>query len=137
MRCSCTWPTWLELGDEHGRDPSAHLTDKDPATGEYIIPRIIYSDAYYSETVPYADLVLPDTTYLERWDCISLLIGRSPRPMARPMRSASRSPRPTATCGLSSTCCSICGRLKLPGMTKGDGTRAIPAAMLTICQSRA
>src|SRR3546814_17722059 len=23
--------------------------------------------------VPYADLVLPDTTYLERWDCISLL----------------------------------------------------------------
>ena len=32
---------------------------------------IIYSDAYFSETVPYADLVLPDTTYLERWDCIS------------------------------------------------------------------
>ena len=27
------------------------LTDKDPATGEYRIPRIIYSDAYYSETV--------------------------------------------------------------------------------------
>ena len=49
------------------------LTDKDPKTGEYIIPKIIYSDAYYSETVPYADLILPDTTYLERWDCISLL----------------------------------------------------------------
>src|SRR5260370_34943236 len=49
------------------------LTDKDPATGEYKIPRIIYSDAYYSETVAYADVVLPDTTYLERWDCISLL----------------------------------------------------------------
>jgi len=49
------------------------LTDKDPATGEYRIRRIIYSDAYYSETVAYADLVLPDTTYLERWDCISLL----------------------------------------------------------------
>jgi anaerobic selenocysteine-containing dehydrogenase len=49
------------------------LTDKDPATGEYKIPRIVYSDAYYSETVAYADLVLPDTTYLERWDCISLL----------------------------------------------------------------
>src|SRR5215217_1993445 len=44
------------------------LTDKDPATGEYRIPRIIYSDAYYSETVAYADLILPDTTYLERWD---------------------------------------------------------------------
>ena len=49
------------------------LTDKDPATGEYRIPRIIYSDAYASEMVAYADLVLPDTTYLERWDCISLL----------------------------------------------------------------
>ena len=49
------------------------LTAKDPATGEYRIPRIIYSDAYFSETVAYADLVLPDTTYLERWDCISLL----------------------------------------------------------------
>ena len=49
------------------------LADKDPATGEYRIPRIIYSDAYYSEMVAYADLVLPDTTYLERHDCISLL----------------------------------------------------------------
>ena len=49
------------------------LTAKDPATGEYRIPRIIYSDAYFSETVAYADLVLPDTTYLERYDCMSLL----------------------------------------------------------------
>src|SRR6185312_5197376 len=48
------------------------LTDKDPATGAYRIPKIIYSDAYYSETVAYADLVLPDTTYLERWDYIAL-----------------------------------------------------------------
>ncbi|MCG8548072.1 MAG: molybdopterin-dependent oxidoreductase, partial [Alphaproteobacteria bacterium] len=49
------------------------LTNRDPASGEYKIPRIIYSDAFYSEMVPYADLILPDTTYLERWDCISLL----------------------------------------------------------------
>ena len=49
------------------------LTDKDEETGEYKIPRLIYSDAFYSETVAYADLVLPDTTYLERFDCISLL----------------------------------------------------------------
>ena len=41
--------------------------------GEYRIPRIIYSDAYASEMVAYADLILPDTTYLERHDCISLL----------------------------------------------------------------
>ncbi|NKB60536.1 MAG: molybdopterin-dependent oxidoreductase [Alphaproteobacteria bacterium] len=49
------------------------LTDTNPDTGEYKIPRIIYSDAFYSEMVAYADLILPDTTYLERWDCISLL----------------------------------------------------------------
>ena len=41
--------------------------------GEYRIPHIIYSDAYSSEMVAYADLILPDTTYLERHDCISLL----------------------------------------------------------------
>ena len=35
------------------------LTDKDPATGDYRIPRIIYSDAYYSEMVAYADLSCP------------------------------------------------------------------------------
>ena len=49
-----------------------HLTAKD-ADGAYKIPKIIYSDAYASEMVAYADLILPDTTYLERWDCISLL----------------------------------------------------------------
>ena len=49
------------------------LTDTDPDTGEYKIPKLIYSDAYASEMVAYADLVLPDTTYLERYDCISLL----------------------------------------------------------------
>ena len=56
------------------------LEDKDPATGDYKIPKIIYSDAYASETVAYADLVLPDTTYLERHDCISLL----DRPISEP-----------------------------------------------------
>jgi anaerobic selenocysteine-containing dehydrogenase len=49
------------------------LCDRDTATGEYRIPHIIYADAYASETVAFADLVLPDTTYLERHDCISLL----------------------------------------------------------------
>ena len=44
----------------------AMLTERDPDTGDYRIPHIIYSDAYYSEMVAYADLVLPDTTYLER-----------------------------------------------------------------------
>jgi anaerobic selenocysteine-containing dehydrogenase len=49
------------------------LRDRDPATGAYRIPHFIYVDAYWSETVNFADLVLPDTTYLERHDCISLL----------------------------------------------------------------
>ena len=55
------------------------LTDKTP-DGDYVIPRIIYSDAYASEMVAYADLILPDTTYLERHDCISLL----DRPISEP-----------------------------------------------------
>ncbi|MGY8985707.1 MAG: molybdopterin oxidoreductase family protein [Sphingomonadales bacterium] len=55
------------------KDVLKYLTDKDSKTGEYKIKHFIYSDAYYSETVAYADLILPDTTYLERWDCISLL----------------------------------------------------------------
>ena len=56
------------------------LEDRDEATGEYKIPHIIYADAYNSEMVAYADLVLPDTTYLERHDCISLL----DRPISEP-----------------------------------------------------
>jgi anaerobic selenocysteine-containing dehydrogenase len=54
------------------RETMQWLVDKDD-DGEYRIPRIIYSDAYASEMVAYADLVLPDTTYLERFDAISLL----------------------------------------------------------------
>ena len=50
-------------------------------TGNYVIPKIIYSDAYSSEMVAFADLILPDTTYLERHDCISLLTGRFARQM--------------------------------------------------------
>ena len=33
-----------------------NLTAKDEATGDYRIPKIIYSDAYFSEMVAYADL---------------------------------------------------------------------------------
>jgi anaerobic selenocysteine-containing dehydrogenase len=54
------------------RETMHWLTDK-REDGEYRIPRIIYSDAYSSEMVAYADLVLPDTTYLERFDAVSML----------------------------------------------------------------
>ncbi|MGB7183925.1 MAG: molybdopterin oxidoreductase family protein [Burkholderiaceae bacterium] len=48
--------------------------------GNYKIPYIAVSDAFDSETVRYADLVLPDTTYLERYDAISIL----DRPISEP-----------------------------------------------------
>jgi anaerobic selenocysteine-containing dehydrogenase len=48
------------------------LTDKDD-NGEYKIPFLVVADAYQSEIVGFADLVLPDTTYLERHDVMSML----------------------------------------------------------------
>ena len=78
------------------------LTDRNE-DGGYVIPRIIYSDAYSSEMVAYADLILPDTTYLERHDCISACwIARSARPTPPPTPSAGRWWNPTATCAASS-----------------------------------
>ncbi len=41
--------------------------------GEYKIPFIIVCDAFQSEMTAFADLVLPDTTYLERHDVMSML----------------------------------------------------------------
>ncbi|MEY6433381.1 sulfite dehydrogenase subunit SoeA [Thioalkalicoccus limnaeus] len=48
------------------------LVDKDEQ-GEYKIPFLVVCDAFSSETVAFADLVLPDTTYLERHDVLSML----------------------------------------------------------------
>jgi len=48
------------------------LKDKDD-NGEHKIPFIVVCDAYHSEMVAFADLVLPDTTYLERHDVMSML----------------------------------------------------------------
>ncbi|MEO9515163.1 MAG: molybdopterin oxidoreductase family protein [Paracoccaceae bacterium] len=99
------------------------LTDKD-ADGEYVIPRIIYSDAYSSETVAYADLILPDTTYLERHDCISLL----DRPICEadavadairwPVIEPDRDVR-----GFQSVLCELGARLELPGFINKDGSQ--------------
>ena len=103
------------------------LTDKDPATGEYRIPRIIYSDAYYSETVAYADLVLPDTTYLERWDCISLLdrpIGGVEGPadaIRQPVLTPDRDVRP-----FQDVLIEIGARLGLPGFVTPEGAPRYP-----------
>lgn len=100
------------------------LTDKDEETGEYVIPHIIYSDAYSSEMVAYADLILPDTTYLERHDCISLL----DRPIceADGLADAIRWPviEPDRNVkGFQSALCDLGARLGLPGFVNEDGSQ--------------
>ncbi|WP_298260148.1 molybdopterin oxidoreductase family protein [uncultured Litoreibacter sp.] len=99
------------------------LTDKDD-DGNYVIPNIIYSDAYSSEMVAYADLILPDTTYLERHDCISLLdrpiceadaVADAIRwPVVEPDRDVK---------GFQSALCDLGGRLGLPGFVNEDGSQ--------------
>jgi len=99
------------------------LTETDPETGEYRIPKLIYSDAYSSEMVAYADLVLPDTTYLERHDAISLL----DRPICEadavadairwPVIEPDRDVR-----GFQSVLLDLGARLGLPGMVNEDGS---------------
>ncbi len=98
------------------------LTDKD-ASGEYVIPRIIYSDAYSSEMVAYADLILPDTTYLERHDCISLL----DRPISEADGAADAIRWPVVepdrdVRGFQSVLCDLGARLELPGFVTEDGS---------------
>lgn len=98
------------------------LTDQDE-NGDYVIPRIIYSDAYSSEMVAYADLILPDATYLERHDCISLL----DRPISEadavadairwPVIEPDRDVR-----GFQSVLCDLGARLELPGFVNEDGS---------------
>ncbi|MCW5634550.1 MAG: molybdopterin oxidoreductase family protein [Rubrivivax sp.] len=49
------------------------LEDRDEASGEYKIPFLVVADAFHSEMTAFADLILPDTTYLERHDVMSIL----------------------------------------------------------------
>src|SRR5581483_1625184 len=104
----------------------AMLTDTQP-DGSYRIPRIIYSDAYYSEMVAYADLVLPDTTYLERWDCISLLdrpicdADGAADSIRQPVVAPQRDVRP-----FQDVLIDLGARLGLPGLVKPDGTPRYP-----------
>ncbi|MEL6312667.1 MAG: molybdopterin oxidoreductase family protein [Pseudomonadota bacterium] len=99
------------------------LTDKDPDTGEYVIPKLIYSDAYSSEMVAYADLVLPDTTYLERHDCISLL----DRPICEADAAADAIRWPVIepdrdVRGFQTVLVQLANRMGMPGFTNEDGT---------------
>jgi sulfite dehydrogenase (quinone) subunit SoeA len=115
------------------RETMQWLTDRD-ADGNYRIPRIIYSDAYASEMVAYADLVLPDTTYLERFDAISLLdrpisdadgaADAIRHPVLDPATQADADGRPRDVRGFQSVLLDLGARLGLPGMVHADGSPA-------------
>ncbi|GIT92215.1 formate dehydrogenase [Jannaschia pagri] len=98
------------------------LSDKDE-NGDYVIPHIIYSDAYSSEMVAYADLILPDTTYLERHDCISLL----DRPICEAEAAADAIRWPVVepdrnVKGFQTALIELGAKMGLPGFVKDDGS---------------
>ncbi len=102
------------------------LTAKNP-DGSYKIGKVIYSDAYNSEMVAYADLILPDTTYLERYDCISFLdrpISDADGPadaIRHPVVKPDRDVR-----GFQDVLIDLGSRLNLPGFTTAEGTAKFP-----------
>ena len=93
-------------------------------SGEYKIPFLVVCDAFQSETTAFADLVLPDTTYLERHDAMSLL----DRPISEfdgPADSV-RVPvlPPTGQCKpFQEVLVELAGRLKFPAFVHADGSR--------------
>ncbi len=92
--------------------------------GEYKIPFLVVCDAFQSEMTAFADLILPDTTYLERNDTMSML----DRPISEfdgPV-DAVRVPviSPKGQCKpFQEVLVELAGRLQLPAFTQADGTR--------------
>ena len=99
------------------------LVDK-RADGQYRIPFIVVCDAFQSETTAFADLILPDTSYLERHDAMSML----DRPISEfdgPCDSV-RVPvlPPLGQCKpFQEVLVELASRLKLPAFTSADGSR--------------
>ena len=99
------------------------LNAKD-AQGNFKIPFLVVCDAFDSEMVSYADLVLPDTTYLERHDCMSIL----DRPISEfdgPVDSV-RIPvtAPAGDCKpFQEVLIELASRLKFPAFTTAQGER--------------
>jgi anaerobic selenocysteine-containing dehydrogenase len=100
------------------------MLNRSNADGEHEIPFLVVCDAFQSETVAFADLVLPDTTYLERHDVMSML----DRPISEfdgPADSV-RVPviAPTGECKpFQEVLVELASRLKLPAFTTAEGTR--------------
>ncbi|HUB95233.1 MAG TPA: molybdopterin oxidoreductase family protein, partial [Stellaceae bacterium] len=117
--------SWNSAMDSTGT--MAKLAARDPQTGEYRIPHVLYSDAYYSEMVAFADLVLPDTTYLERWDCMSLL----DRPISEPDAACDSIRQPVVTPHrdvrpFQDVLIDLGARLELPGFVHAGGAPRYP-----------
>ncbi|MDD4882151.1 MAG: molybdopterin oxidoreductase family protein, partial [Gallionellaceae bacterium] len=99
------------------------LNDKEE-DGSYKIPFIVVADAFQSEMTAFADLVLPDTTYLERHDAMSML----DRPISEfdgPVDSV-RTPvlPPTGECKpFQEVLIELGSRLKLPAFVDKEGKR--------------
>lgn len=91
--------------------------------GEYKIPFIVTCDAFHSETVNYSDLVLPDTTYLERFDTISMLDRPISEPhsacdaIRQPILKPKRNVRPWQE-----VLVDLAHRLEFPVFTQEDGS---------------
>ena len=99
------------------------LVKKDKSGG-YAIPFVVVVDAFHSETVGFADLVLPDTTYLERYDTISLL----DRPISEPDAAADAIRQPVVDLDRDvrpwqEVLVELAARLKFPLFTNADGSR--------------
>ena len=92
--------------------------------GEYKIPFLVVVDAFHSEMVDFADLVLPDTTYLERYDAISILDRPISEPDAvcdsirAPVLEVDRNVRPWQEVMIE-----LAGRLGFPAFVNEDGSR--------------
>jgi anaerobic selenocysteine-containing dehydrogenase len=92
--------------------------------GEYKIPFLVVCDAFQSETTAFADLLLPDTTYLERHDVMSIL----DRPISEfdgPVDSV-RVPvvPPAGECKpFQEVLIELASRLGFPAFTNNDGSR--------------
>jgi anaerobic selenocysteine-containing dehydrogenase len=92
--------------------------------GDYRIPFLVVADAFQSEMTAFADLVLPDTTYLERHDVMSML----DRPISEydgPVDSV-RIPvvPPKGECKpFQEVLIELGTRLKLPAFVRPDGSR--------------
>jgi anaerobic selenocysteine-containing dehydrogenase len=99
------------------------LTDK-RADGEHRIPFLVVCDAFHSEMTAFADLVLPDTSYLERHDAMSML----DRPISE-YDGAMDSVRvpvvpPLGQCKpFQDVLIELASRLQFPAFTRADGSR--------------